>query len=112
MSSMSCPRCRGYDVRVTDSRPAEQEESVIRRRRGCLDCYYRWTTYESSAPQMTGVGREAFRAMMRDYELLANDDRLAIRSMIKQLAEAQRIRSRIETRIEQEIIPVGWMPKP
>ncbi|HUW30835.1 MAG TPA: transcriptional regulator NrdR [Planctomycetota bacterium] len=42
---MKCPYCRTDKDRVVDSRSAE-EASVIRRRRECLDCGRRYTTYE------------------------------------------------------------------
>lgn len=42
---MKCPNCEGNDDRVVDSRPAE-DGSFIRRRRECLLCGRRFTTYE------------------------------------------------------------------
>jgi len=42
---MKCPVCGYHESRVVDSRPAE-ENSSIRRRRECLDCQKRFTTYE------------------------------------------------------------------
>lgn len=42
---MRCPSC-GYDEsKVVDSRPSEDNAS-IRRRRECLECAHRFTTYE------------------------------------------------------------------
>ena len=42
---MKCPFCGYSDSKVIDSRPAE-EGSTIRRRRDCLACQKRFTTYE------------------------------------------------------------------
>lgn len=42
---MRCPFCGYSESRVIDSRPAE-EGSSIRRRRECLSCQKRFTTYE------------------------------------------------------------------
>ncbi len=42
---MKCPFCGGEDTRVIDSRPAEDNNS-IRRRRTCDACGKRFTTYE------------------------------------------------------------------
>ncbi|NLA71956.1 MAG: transcriptional repressor NrdR [Clostridiaceae bacterium] len=42
---MKCPNCEGNDDKVVDSRPAE-DGSSIRRRRECLLCGTRFTTYE------------------------------------------------------------------
>lgn len=42
---MQCPFCRCDNDRVIDSR-ASADGSAIRRRRECLDCFRRYTTYE------------------------------------------------------------------
>jgi len=42
---MKCPYCRADNDRVLDSR-ASQDGFAIRRRRECLDCKRRYTTYE------------------------------------------------------------------
>ncbi len=42
---MKCPYCSYSESKVIDSRPAE-EGSTIRRRRECLSCQKRFTTYE------------------------------------------------------------------
>ena len=42
---MRCPFCNYSESRVIDSRPAE-EGTTIRRRRECLSCQKRFTTYE------------------------------------------------------------------
>ena len=42
---MICPSCRADDTKVVDSRLAEEGVSV-RRRRQCLTCSFRFTTFE------------------------------------------------------------------
>lgn len=42
---MRCPTCANLDSKVVDSRPSE-DGSTIRRRRECLSCGRRFTTYE------------------------------------------------------------------
>ena len=42
---MKCPKCGVDDDKVLDSRSA-REGAAIRRRRECLKCGYRFTTYE------------------------------------------------------------------
>jgi transcriptional repressor NrdR len=42
---MRCPKCSHLDDKVLDSRAA-REGASIRRRRQCLQCEYRFTTYE------------------------------------------------------------------
>jgi len=42
---MQCPTCQNTDSRVLESRSADTGKSV-RRRRECLNCSFRFTTYE------------------------------------------------------------------
>ncbi len=42
---MRCPKCGHTDSKVIDSRPSDNQEA-IRRRRECLNCAHRFTTYE------------------------------------------------------------------
>jgi transcriptional repressor NrdR len=42
---MRCPKCGCQDDKVIDSR-ASREGATIRRRRECIGCTYRFTTYE------------------------------------------------------------------
>ncbi|MDD5602570.1 MAG: transcriptional regulator NrdR [Eubacteriales bacterium] len=42
---MKCPYCGNLDDKVIDSRPAD-EGAAIRRRRECINCSGRFTTYE------------------------------------------------------------------
>lgn len=42
---MKCPSCDSENIKVIDSRPVPENNS-IRRRRECLDCKFRFTTYE------------------------------------------------------------------
>lgn len=42
---MKCPFCNNFDTKVNDSRPTD-DFSKIRRRRECLKCGKRFTTYE------------------------------------------------------------------
>jgi transcriptional repressor NrdR len=42
---MRCPSCNSLDTQVKDSRPTE-DSAVIRRRRVCIACNFRFTTFE------------------------------------------------------------------
>ncbi|KKP37501.1 transcriptional regulator NrdR [Candidatus Peregrinibacteria bacterium RIFOXYC2_FULL_33_13] len=42
---MRCPKCRYFDTKVIDSRETN-ENREIRRRRECLKCNFRFTTFE------------------------------------------------------------------
>ena len=60
---MQCPYCDFEDTKVIDSRLSENKDAV-RRRRECLSCEKRFTTYERREPLrlmvMKGRGREPF----------------------------------------------------
>lgn len=55
---MKCPKCDAQDDKVLDSRLA-REGAAIRRRRECLVCGYRYTTYEE-------IDREGLLVIKRD----------------------------------------------
>ena len=61
---MKCPYCGYKESKVVDSRPAE-EGSSIRRRRECLSCAKRFTTYETveSLPMVVIERTAAARAL-------------------------------------------------
>src|SRR5882757_6274242 len=55
---MRCPKCGCQDDKVIDSR-ASREGATIRRRRECLKCEHRFTTYEQ-------IERAALMVVKRD----------------------------------------------
>jgi len=55
---MQCPKCGGEEDRVIDSR-ASKEGATIRRRRECMGCQHRFTTYEE-------IEREHLTVLKRD----------------------------------------------
>jgi len=55
---MRCPYCRSDNDRVIDSR-ASEDSFAIRRRRECLDCRRRYTTYER-------IEERTFRVIKKD----------------------------------------------
>lgn len=46
-ADISCGECHGSDTRVIDSRATIRMGGAIRRRRECLTCHARFTTYET-----------------------------------------------------------------
>jgi transcriptional repressor NrdR len=58
---MRCPQCGARDTRVIDSRDLE-DSATIRRRRECVACSTRFTTYERiEAPRLIVVKRDGSR---------------------------------------------------
>lgn len=54
---MKCPFCKGPDTQVADTRESE-EGTVIRRRRRCLSCEKRFTTYETVEMRMPQIVKQ------------------------------------------------------
>ncbi len=54
---MRCPFCKGPDTQVVDTRESEEGNS-IRRRRRCLSCDKRFTTYETVELRMPQVVKQ------------------------------------------------------
>lgn len=81
---MRCPKCGKLDDKVLDSREVHNGDS-IRRRRVCLDCNFRFTTYET-------IVKSNLRVIKRDgrHEEL---DRQKILSGIERACEKRPISS-------------------
>lgn len=67
---MKCPFCNNYDTKVNDSRPTD-DFSKIRRRRECLRCGKRFTTYEvvETAPIVV-VKKDGSRELFNRQKLM------------------------------------------
>jgi transcriptional repressor NrdR len=67
---MQCPSCQHTDSRVLESRSADSGRSV-RRRRECLNCDFRFTTYERvETVPITVVKRNGHRETFNRSKLL------------------------------------------
>ena len=72
---MRCPKCGSRDDKVIDSRQSREGLS-IRRRRECLKCAYRYTTYEE-------LERTDLRVIKRDRSHEPFDRRKLVNSLAK-----------------------------
>ena len=69
---MKCPFCATLDSKVVDSRPANDGTS-IRRRRECLKCHNRFTTYETvEVLPMIVIKKNGMRQAFDRNKLLAS----------------------------------------
>ena len=93
---MKCPYCGFGESRVIDSRPTEDDEK-IRRRRECLSCGRRFTTYEivESTPLMV-VKKDKSRQLFDREKLL----RGIVRACDKRPVTAEQLDGVVD-RIEQ-----------
>lgn len=75
---MRCPYCSHTDTQVKDSRPAEDNQS-IRRRRACNACGGRFTTFERVQLRELSVLKRNGRTMPFDRDKLYRSIRIALR---------------------------------
>ena len=103
---MRCPFCAHDDSQVKDSRPAE-DNAAIRRRRQCSSCGARFTTFERVQLRevtvvKSGDHREAFdRSKIEQSVALACRKRGVTQEQIDQLVSG--IQRQVETTGESEI---------
>ena len=75
---MRCPSCGSLDTQVKDSRPSE-DSSAIRRRRLCLTCNFRFTTFERVQLRELAVLKRNGRRVPFDRDKLARSVGIALR---------------------------------
>jgi transcriptional repressor NrdR len=92
---MRCPKCQARDDKVIDSR-AIKDETVIRRRRECLACENRFTTYEE-------IERDDLRVLKRDGRYEAFDRRKLITGLDKACEKRPVSRELIEKTVNEMI---------
>lgn len=99
---MKCPYCGHPESKVIDSRPADENAS-IRRRRECLSCAKRFTTYET-------VESLPIVVIKKDGSRQSFDRQKVLRGMIRacekrpvSLAELERIADEIEQELQNSM---------
>ena len=90
---MRCPKCGFRDDKVIDSRQS-RDCSSIRRRRVCLQCTYRFTTYEQ-------IERSDLRVIKRDRTHEAFDRRKLVNSMAKACEKRSISLMTLETAVDE-----------
>jgi transcriptional repressor NrdR len=75
---MRCPSCGSLDTQVKDSRPTE-DSTAIRRRRVCLACGFRFTTFERVQLRELIVIKRNGRRVPFDRDKLARSMDIALR---------------------------------
>ncbi len=99
---MRCPFCSHADTAVVDSREAD-DGAVIRRRRRCLACDKRFTTYERVELRMPVLVKKNGARVDYDREKLRASFKLALR---KREVPADRVDEAI-ARIEERLIAMA-----
>ena len=103
---MRCPFCGHSDSKVIDSRPAD-DGHAIRRRRECIECEKRFTTYEKveSLPLIV-IKKDKTRQQFDREKLLVGITRACEKRPVetKQLEElVDRIESELQNTLRREI---------
>ena len=99
---MKCPYCGYKESKVVDSRPAE-EGSSIRRRRECLQCERRFTTYETveSLP-MVVIKKDGSRQSFDRSKVLRGIQRSCEKRPVP-VAEMERMTTEIEQELQNNL---------
>jgi transcriptional repressor NrdR len=94
---MRCPFCSNADTQVKDSR-ATEDNSAIRRRRICVDCGGRFTTFERVQLRELMVVKRSGRRTPFDRDKLARSVSVALR---KRPVESERVERMVSGIVRQ-----------
>jgi transcriptional repressor NrdR len=99
---MKCPFCNAFDTQVIDSRVSE-EGDFVRRRRRCIACNKRFTTYERRELKMPQVVKKSGSRAEYDREKIEGSMLLALR---KRPFTTESVDAAID-RIEEKLLTLG-----
>ena len=102
-AAVKCPYCAQLESKVVDSRPAD-EGSSIRRRRECLACRKRFTTYEivESLPLMV-IKRDGSRQAFDKSKLLGSMLKSCEKRSVS-MSTLEKIANEIEQSLQNEMV--------
>ncbi len=99
---MKCPHCGYTESKVLDSRPAD-EGACIRRRRECLNCQTRFTTYERlETMPLIVVKKDGSRQAFDRQKILAGIVRACEKRPVS-LADMEKLVDEIESRLRSSM---------
>lgn len=98
---MRCLRCKKDNDRVVDSRTAA-DGSVIRRRRECLECFLRYTTYERIEDTPLRVIKKSGERVRFDRERILRGLVKACEKLSIPIEELEAAAQRVEARCQEE----------
>lgn len=95
---MRCPHCSNQDSKVIESRDAS-ESGAIRRRRECLKCGHRYTTYERvERPNLAVIKKDGSRELFDRNKLFGAIHR-SVGKFLSSDMEVEAIVSRVENEL-------------
>ena len=99
---MKCPFCGNAETQVVETRMAEDGD-FIRRRRQCIDCEKRFTTYERPEVSFPAVVKKDGRRIDYERAKLLGSMTLALR---KRPVSTEQVDAAVE-RIEEKLLNLG-----
>ncbi len=99
---MKCPFCKGHETQVVDTRESEEGDS-IRRRRRCVSCDKRFTTYERVELQLPHLVKKNGSRTEYDRDKVLASMMLALR---KRPVATESVDAAID-RIEEKLVTLG-----
>ncbi len=97
---MRCPFCQDPENKVIDSRES-QEGSVIRRRRECLSCARRFTTYERVEELLPLIVKKDGRREAYDREKLLSGLKKACEKRPVSMEQVEHIADEVERKLQE-----------
>src|SRR5712692_8003399 len=98
---MRCPSRGSLDTQVKDSRPTE-DSAVIRRRRVCLTCNFRFTTFERVQLRELTVIKRNGRRVPFDRDKLLRSLQIALRKRPIEQEKIEQMVSKIVRELESQ----------
>lgn len=96
---MKCPLCGYFDSKVIDSRPSA-DGSSIRRRRECLECQKRFTTFETVEAMQIFVAKKSGEKEIFDRNKLLSG---VIKACHKRPVDPEMIVNEVEAELHNEM---------
>jgi transcriptional repressor NrdR len=96
---MRCPSCGSLDTQVKDSRPTE-DSAAIRRRRVCLTCNFRFTTFERVQLRELVVIKRNGRRVPFDRDKLMRSIQISLRKRNVEPEKVEQFVSKIVRELE------------
>ena len=108
---MKCPYCGEVDSKVIDSRPTEDGEK-IRRRRECLNCKKRFTTYERPEVSFPAIVKKDGRRVEYERRKLQGSFAIALRKRPVSTTQVDAALEHIEEKLRsqgQREVQASWL---
>ena len=108
---MKCPKCLEKETRVTDSRTSA-EADMVRRRRECVSCGYRFTTYERIEVSLPMVIKKDGRREPFDRDKVLSGILKACQKRNISTDDVERLADRLEQSMQERgdrEVPSSWI---